>query len=225
MTNQASQQTAEPTGQIYEGTDAEERLQQLGLTVDLLHNALKAGDNASRQATEFHPVTAAGLLRWLDTIESLRRNLTDEGWESIDVRNAPRIVSPDGTTILTVAGGNQAVGHPELELQFARERGGTTIRAVEINFYLQDELPFPPLADMSGEKNPAGSTWFLMYHRSSTTDELFSELARPTHMTEGGLAKQWGERIILPTIDFGGVHILPSLTDEEAGIDFNVEAI
>ena len=225
MSNQPSTQIIEPPERIYEGTDAEARLGQLGLTIDLLHRALEDGDNAARQATQFHPVTAAGLFRWLNTVESLRRNLTLGGWESIDVRNAPRITSPDGATILTVAGGNQAVGHPELELQFARERGDATVRAVAINFYIQDRLPFPALADMSAEQDPPGSTWFLMYHRLHTTDELLCELARPVQMTDSGLAKQWAERVILPPIDFGATQVLPSLTDEEAGIDFHVEAI
>ena len=210
---------------IHEAGTADARLRELGLTTALLAECLTNGDHAARQANEFHPVTASGMFRWLATAETLRRLLADEGWQPTDIRNSPRIVNPAGTIILTVAGGNDAVGHPDRSLQFARQRGETTARAVAINLYLQDQLPFPPTADMSAEPEPTGVTWFLMYHRDTSDNVLFGELARPVRMNATGLAVEWAERIILPPIDFGSVRLVTPVTDEQAGIDFHVEAI
>lgn len=202
--------SAVPDGQpdptpVRDGAETLRRLEELGLALPPLEASLLAGDVSARNAGPFHPVNAAGTLRWLDTVESLRRQLADNdyGWKADDVRNSPRTVSPDGRTAIMVAGGNRHTGRDEdgVDPQTARARGESTRRAVQINGQLA--LPLGVLADASAERRAGVNTWVLLYHRSDNPQQLRAELSLPVDITAKGFVTGWRERLLLPDQDFG----------------------
>lgn len=87
MPDIASAPTDDPV--VHDGDQALRRLEQLGVDIDRLDAALDAGDVAARQATEFSPVMAAGMMRWLITVQVLREGLADDGWAFSEDRNSP----------------------------------------------------------------------------------------------------------------------------------------
>jgi hypothetical protein len=209
---------------VHIGDAAVARLRTLGLDVEVLHESLIRGDVAARQATEYHPVTAAGSMRWFDTVEALRRQLVGRGWATSDPRCSPRITNAETTITILATGGNPRTGLEDGDTpQFARARGAATARTVQINGQMQLNLD-AVLADMAAEKEPVSPTWFLMYFRSKTTDELRGELSMPVRITDRGFVEQWGERIILPALTFE-VAGHPALdAEDDNDVKFGVEA-
>jgi hypothetical protein len=209
---------------VHIGEAAVVRLRELGLDVEVLQESLIRGDVAARQATEYHPVTAAGSMRWFDTVEALRRQLVGLGWENSDPRCSPRITNPEKTTTILATGGNSQTGLDEGRgPQFARARGNATARAVQINGQMQLNLD-AVLADMASEKEPISPTWFLMYFRSRPTNELRGELSKPVRINDRGFVEQWSERIILPEITFNAT-MRPTLdAEDDDDVTFGVEA-
>ena len=183
------------SAQVTTGVAAERRLADLGLRVDQLHDALQAGQVSAGQATSFHPVTAAGTMRWLDTVARLRELLvTESGWRSDDVRNSPRVLHPAGTRALLVARGDRRTGVVGPDPQTARARGRATVQAVAINGQL--ELPFDlrALADASAERLDDVETWILL-HYPTPDQEVRSELSLPVGVDDSGRVHGWRERL------------------------------
>lgn len=184
------------------GAEADARLAELGLRVNLLHTALEAGHVSASQATRFHPVMAAGSLRWFDTVGRLRELLAELGWEADDVRNSPRIVSPDGRIALLVVRGDRNTAVSDRDPQTARARGRATVRAVTINGQLELPLDLQVLADASAERRSGVETWILL-HRPTEGGEVRAELSLPVTVDETGFVTGWSERILLPPLTFG----------------------
>jgi hypothetical protein len=209
---------------VYIGEAAVARLRTLGLDVEVLHKALSQGDVAARQATAYHPATAAGSMRWFDTVEALRRELAGWGWEKSDPRCSPRITNGEKTITILATGGNSGTGLEDRDgPQFARARGTATARAVQINGQMQLNLD-AVLADMAGETEPVSPTWFLMYFRSKPTNELRGELSKPVRITDRGFVEKWSERIILPALTFDAAVRRPLDAEDDDDVTFGVEA-
>ncbi|MEJ5866709.1 hypothetical protein WDV85_03020 [Pseudokineococcus sp. 5B2Z-1] len=201
--------TAVPQGEgavrVVSGLDVDRRLEELGLERGVLVMALEAGQTSAQQATEHHPVTAAGILRWLATVETLRRELEVQlDWAPDDVRNSPRVLSPDRTTAVLVARGDRGTGEVEVTPQTARARGRSTVQAVNINEQMALPLDVRVVADPSAERTDGVQTWILLHYLSDEDpQQLRAELSLPVRVDETGHVTGWVERILLPPLTFG----------------------
>ena len=82
----------------------------LGLTEQILLDAVTAGHEAAAASTRHHPASHSGFVMWSETTKALRDLLTPEDWEAENVKGQPLVVSPDAAVAITVSGGDEATG-------------------------------------------------------------------------------------------------------------------
>lgn len=180
-----------------EGTDAS--LADLGVSAADLSAAVERGQIAASNVTRFHPVTAAGLVRWIETVGALRELLVRRGgWEPSDVENRPVLRHPGLGLEIAVTGGTSQTGslRTDAHPQAARRKG----RATQQSFRNQLTLFPAPGLDLSGSpgargRGTGGGSWFLLYHWDG--EEVRMELSQPTGCTDGQF-DGWITRIPLP---------------------------
>lgn len=218
-------QQVDPTHEplVHRGDAALRRLASLGVGPERLFDALDAGDIAARQADRFSPVTAAGTLRWMETVRMLRQGLAADGWTPNDSRNSPRAIDPDGRYAVVPVSGTADVGLPDGTPKTANPRGSASSRAVQINGQLEFSFTAALLADMAAEQTEAVTTWFLLYYRSQV-DELRAELSLPVGISDKGVVDAWQERILLPPRTFGAEQGLPRDAGGNDDVDFDIAA-
>lgn len=194
---------------------ARNRLEELGLTVDILHDAVGAGELARSNCTRNDPPGIPGILAWGRTVRALREFLVPEGWIANDDGNFSTVVSPDGALAIAVATGNEDTGAHDAAPSTKYPKGPRTRAAVEQNqLNLFPEPILPPDA-----ANRAASTWFLLVRR--TPSELICEFSLPETVGDGGLIEEWRERIVLPSIPLDPTPA-PMPQDEPVDPDVNV---
>jgi hypothetical protein len=208
---------------VHRGAAAARRLRQLGIAPERLFSALDAGDVAARQADEFSPVTAAGTLRWMETVRMLRQGLGIDGWVPNDDRNSPRAIDPSGQFAVVPVSGSADTGLEEGTPRTANPRGAASSRAVQINGQLEFSVTAALLADMAAEKADTVTTWFLLYYRSQA-DELRAELSLPVRISDKGIVDAWRERILLPSRTFGADQVLPRDAGGNDDVEFDIAA-
>ncbi len=177
--------------------DAAEYLRRMDINIADVHQAIEAGDIAAGNKTKHHPVTAAGMSRWLDTVGVLRSRLALGQWVSSDPRNRPVSEHCEQLYGLSTVGATEQTGiadHPSGP-RAARRKGIGTAEAVNSTIplitveTLRRQAPVP-----DGASPPAGN-WFLLYYRDA--DEVRAEISLPLGF-EGGQFTGWVVRVILP---------------------------
>jgi hypothetical protein len=211
----------QPSGHGAEPTALDRRLGAVGVPFEALDRAIRRGEEIARQATPLHPVMAAGTYRWMETVAVLRTELAGLGWKPNDVRNSPRIVSPDKTKAVMVTAGNFRTGlEGDPQPRSARPKGPATRRSIQVNGQLA--FQWPGLEDLAGEAAQGVETWALLYFRRNPSDGeegfIRAELSLPVEVNEQGSVLGWRDRIILPQIDLGPTVIV-SDGDDEDGTD------
>ena len=81
-----------------------------GLTVMVIHDALKAGEANAASCTENDPATLSGILRWARIVRALRELLFKHGWRRSNRHGLPTVVSPDGKVAIAVSTGDEGTG-------------------------------------------------------------------------------------------------------------------
>ena len=210
--------------QVALNDEANDRLQQLGLTTGMLQRALLRADAESKMVTGLEPPTAEGTTRYFKTVRFLREALVPMERATNDYKNFCRTIHPSGEFSIVTSSGDSNTGvfvpgqHPSTKYP----KGDLTAMAVQLNagqFVLD-------LGETFEDEEPAlveiETLWFLI--QRVTADTIFAELSLPTSI-EGGLIRQWEERIILDPITrqdplpFDETQDLP---DDGAG-DYSVE--
>lgn len=183
-------------------------LADLGLSVEVLHAAARAGLAARASRSGLAPRNAAGTDLYSFTVEELRLLLVPEGWEPAFVVGQEQSVSPDGRIGLIVSTGDGPVGElSEAQPRTAHPKGPLMRDVVAANHgYVQGELALdivPP--------RPAGpdapTVWVLLLKIDA--DVLHLELSLPDGFAEDDRVDSWAERILLPPIalgDLAGPH-------------------
>ncbi len=207
---------------VHAGGAVARRLDQLGVDPARLAAALDAGDVAARQADRFSPVTAAGSLRWMETVRMLRQGLAADGWTVNDDRNSPRAIDPGGTVGIIPVSGTADTGLADRTPRTANPRGKASSRAVQINGQLEFSL-MALLADLAAAEVDTVETWFLLYYRAQD-DELRAELSLPMRISDRGVVDAWRERIILPARTFGAELIVPRDAGGGDDVEFEIAA-
>src|SRR4051794_13194032 len=95
---------------ISETDDVARRLEELGLTAEVLLDALQAGAGAAALITTDYPPNYAGLAFWGEAVRGLRVGLRDPGWRKDDSFNFSTVVRGDGAVAVAIARGDAATG-------------------------------------------------------------------------------------------------------------------
>src|SRR5438132_10367074 len=86
------------------------RLAALGLSEELIRNAVDRGVAERRSCTRFDPPSYPGIVQWARTHRALRESLVPNGWEADDAGNFSTVVSPDQLNAITISTGNDRTG-------------------------------------------------------------------------------------------------------------------
>ncbi len=175
-------------------------VERLGLTVDILSNAVEAGYFSRISRTDNDAPNAAGTYQWNETLRMLREQLAVRGWERSNAGGFPIIVDAKNNVALCVSSGDQFTGIWNKIPSTKNHKGARTADRVESNAQL---LLFPEMdADVRFDDR-AIPTWFLLFYTDG--EEVRSELSLPIFI-DGGKINGWRERIILPPISLDGGH-------------------
>ncbi len=179
------------------------RLGELGLTQEILTNAVIAAYQAWSNCTDFDPSMYRGLTIWAVAVRHLRLGLVPEKWQAKNEANYSITISPDGRIAIAVATGDEGTGIAQGFPTTQSSKGPRTMDALAANNrQLGFEFRFPdgntpPLLDPAtfGER----ATWLLLIHRSNK--ELRAELSHPLGFDNNLRVSGWKERLLLPPID------------------------
>lgn len=172
-----------------------DRLGELGLTVEVLHRAVRAGIEARATRTGLAPRNAAGTDLVSHTVEELRLLLEPARWTADWAGGQERTVSADGTTSVIVSTGAGAVGDLTGEPRTAHPKGPLMRDAVTENLgFVQLGLFEEP------EPESRRLCWVLLV--KVEPGRALLELSVPNGMREG-VVDSWAERIPLPPLPLG----------------------
>jgi hypothetical protein len=209
----------------YEGAQAFDRLEQLGVTVADLEFALRGGDAEARTYTELDPPSTPGIGRWGRTNRFLRERLLPKGWKYDNPRNLPRTIDPTGAYTIVATTGDDSTGRAHAVPTTKYAKGIATQEAVLANEQLAFDLPElqvgEALAEVVASQADPVTTWLLLYN---VTDEgIRAELSCPASITKQGFVDAWSERIILPPMAFDEPDDGDGGGEDGEGIDVPIE--
>ena len=164
--------------------------------------------------------TEAGLRHWLEAVKLLRGVLADKGWQPLDRRNSPLIISQDQRKAIVVMTGDAETGRDsERQPRNQAEKGGVTQSYVEANS--QAELLYADALIQAEQQDACGTqVWVLLYHYDNMLDEVRFELSLPNDFHKGYITS-WAERLILGSLSNAAEHLEPE--DEAPSDIFEVE--
>ena len=186
-----------------------ERLQQLGLSEDILIHAVYAGLYGWLNCTSNHPPSFPGINAWAEQTRDLRESLLPKMWERLNDRNLPLTVNRSSNIAITPSSGDECTGLEGVEPRTRNPKGVITRQKVKQN---AEQLGL--FADMTEsaeelvEESKKWDTWLLLSYRDLTARVVRCELSRPIGIAIDGRVDGWHERIILGTIPFDGDTVL-----------------
>ncbi|BDT97314.1 hypothetical protein [Nocardia sputorum] len=187
---------------IIEPPDAPAYLAQMDIAVSDVHAAIATGEIWAGNMNGHHPVTAAGLIRWIYVVGTLRERLAGTNlWFGDDPKNRPISQRTDGAYTLSTVGGNEITGiidHPTGPFA-ARRRGKATAEAVNgtaplitIEALRAGNVDRDVDADLRAR--PPHGPWFLVYFRDEESVRM--EISLPLGFEDGQFTG-WKVRVIL----------------------------
>ena len=198
------------------------RLDELGLSHDVLVNAVAAGYQARSNCMDVDPKMFRGLTMWAVTTRHLRLRLLPN-WRQKDDANLSLIVSPDERIAIGVATGDEGTGIPDLIPSTKSSKGPRTIDAVATNNrQLELEFTFPDgwtPSFPSVTKHGDCATWLLLIHCDASS--VRAELSHPLSFDDYKRVNGWRERILLPSINIEPLDEI-ELDDDTLPIDVPV---
>jgi hypothetical protein len=169
-------------------------LAELGISSDILKEAILIGESARDACTPNDPPNTPGFEAWAKTVRGLRELLILRGWTPSEERQLSTIVNPEQTLAIAVETGDEATG-TERTPKTKYPRGAATIAAVE-----QNQIVFAFMEEDAKAENTAGiETWMLV--RKRTAEGVRAELSLPAEIGDDGRVEKWTIRIILEFIN------------------------
>lgn len=179
------------------------RLAQLGLRRDHLLDVVAAAVGGRRNATGLHPLSAGGLLSWIEGTGQLRRIFLPLGWEICRRDNIESIFHPE-LGIKVVFQNAERAGDPLFEPVATSKKGAGSARAIELGQYeLWPEDKAKEVAEVTA------TTWVLFVYANG--DDVRAELSCPMAINEEQF-DGFHERILL--VEKGGWDRALPLDDE-----------
>ncbi|MDJ0278541.1 hypothetical protein QLH51_17225 [Sphingomonas sp. 2R-10] len=188
------------------------RLAQLGLRRDLLLEVVEAAVGGRRNATAFHPLSAGGLLSWIQGTGQLRRVFLPRGWEACRRDNIESIFNPEAGIKVVFQNAERAGDRLADPLATSRKGAGSA-RAVELGQYeLWPEVKAQEVAEVTA------ATWVLFVYAHD--DDVRAELSCPIAINEEQF-DGFHERILL--VEKGGWGgAAPLVEDDEPPAEYEV---
>ena len=188
------------------------RLAQLGLRRDLLLDVVRAATGARRNATGFHPLSAGGLLSWIEGTGQLRRIFLPTGWDICRRDNIESIFHPE-LGIKVVFQNAERAGDRLRDPIAASKKGAGSARAVELGQYeLWPEERTKEVFELNA------TTWVLFTY--AVGDDVRAELSCPMAINEEQF-DGFHERIIL--VEKGGWDVTePLMESDEPPVEYDV---
>lgn len=176
-------------------TTTEERLENLGLSSDLLTDAILVGEAARTSCTANDPPILPGLMAWGRTLRALAERLAEKGWTRRDAGNFSTVNDPRLNIAIVVATGDEATGLRGAIPRTKYPKGPNTVKAIDQN--IQQLQLFKELEDDPRE-GPAALTWILLIARVG--NEVRAELSLPDSIGTDDRVEGWRERLILEPV-------------------------
>jgi len=188
------------------------RLAQLGLRRDLLLEVVRAATGARRSATGFYPLSAGGLLSWIEGTGQLRRIFLPNGWDICRRDNIESIFHPE-VGLKVVFQNAERAGDPLRDPIATSKKGAGSARAVELGQYeLWPKETAKEVVELSA------TTWVLFVYADG--DDVRAELSCPIAVNEEQF-DGFHERIIL--VGKGGWDATEPLVDsDEPPVEYEV---
>lgn len=179
---------------------APEYLRAMDIDVEVLYAAVGRGEGAAASVDVFAPPMAAGLVRWMEIVASVRRGLAQSGdWVVGDRHGQPVSRHLRSGRTLTVISGDGATGDSESAFgpQTVRRKGAATAES----FRPQEVLfPLSELGAITASERAAGAptgNWVVLYRHDGERGTRL-EVSRPTGFdVREGLYTGWSVRVIL----------------------------
>lgn len=185
--------------------DAEARLKNFGLTVEMITRSIESGDTARRKVMQpVYPATYAGVTMWAETLAELRRQLLKcrDGYDIGRTENYETVYSTDRSIAFAVHSGDSSTGiNGDRDPRLTRPKGVKTKQRVEYNSR-DTQLTLIELPSQKLPPDEACETWFLLL--KTTRDEIRLELSCPKSIDADGIVGGWHERILLPPVQISG---------------------
>lgn len=184
----------------------EHRLKELGLDVETLHAALRAGLAERNACTPNDPPGFGGLIAWGRTVRRLRELLIVRDWKRTNSRRLAAVLSPEESVAVAVSTGDERTGLDGAPPQTRYAKGPAWEAAVEENLeQLAWTIP-GMVAEAEAELEDTDIdddrlnrvTWVFMFHVGA--DETRCELSMPQNIGPDFKLDSWVERILLPAL-------------------------
>ncbi len=184
-----------------------------GITVQVVHEALKVGEANANSCTANDPPSLAGILRWARTTRALRELLAKHGWRRSNLHGLPTVVSPDGKVAIAVSTGDEGTGTTgEAKTKY---RKGKAAEAV-VAWNQLALLGFEGGADDELESASADRvTYYLLFTKDG--DEIRSEISLPSNIGTDGRIEALETRFLLPPLNLKDVPPQPA-SDEPGDV-------
>jgi hypothetical protein len=191
----------------FEG-DAESVLQAMGLSGEILEEVCRRGLAEFLTATPYHPSNAAGLLLYLELVQSLRQKLVPTGWE-LDEGGLALTFNETLGIAIAVRSGDAYTGDSTRTPSFKYPESTIMHDAIGSNarqLGLFDGVPgfaaFVALAPPKRVDFNKLRTWWLLHYVDTAHGVMRAELSLPVTIGDNGETDQWKTRIILTSIPF-----------------------
>jgi hypothetical protein len=189
-----------PESVLYQPEDVNPALTELGLTTEILQEAVGQAALARLEVTPHSPRTAGGSMQWFAGVASLRDQLVPlGGWEPINEDNQGLVFNRKSGIVLAVAGGDADTGI-STGLPTTRSKKGPRMKeAIDRN---QIQM-FPEYfrLPISERIRNLGTLWLLLVHVSLQHQQVRAELSRPVRYAHDRRPSEFMPRIILAPID------------------------
>lgn len=199
---------------LTERSDVATALSEMGLTQEMLSEAIRRGERWRNATTPHHPKTAAGWYAWAETTTALRDLLIPTGGQATFVDGFERCICPTGSDEIAVMAGDRFTADPlqspQPKYMKPRVIAQGAIERSQIQLFKTEDIPAPP-----GRRR----LWFLLVRRDG--DNALAELSRPGGITDSGRINVWARRIILAPVPVGATPIAGE-RDETAPVEIDV---
>lgn len=197
--------------------DARRRLAELGVSVEALQRALRAGQIARLTCTENDPPFIPGTEAWRFVVRTLREELLPLGWRKTDPGNYSLVINDKRNINIVVATGDQFTRVYPGTPRTRSLKGLYTEAAIVRNNVDSDLFPETIPEEVRLVASVLGRpTWILLIHISD--DEVKAELSYPEEIEEKQIIS-WSERIFIPEEPD---EWAASEGDDDFGPDFDV---
>jgi hypothetical protein len=198
----------------------EARLAELGLTTEMLQEAVEYGQLHWSSCTNHDPVSLPGILAWGKTMKRLRDILIPLGWSAVNDRNLPSVVDPSQKISIVVTTGDEGTGVASLAVRTKYRKGPATAAIIikngeQLSLFGQGNQVVP-----IKKCDPDSVTWVLLVAR--TENEVRCELSLPTRFDYSGHVGDCIERILLPPISLDGDKVELPVDDSADNIDIKI---